>query len=82
MLLDLVIEAFTAGATPEGIQESYDSLKLAGVYAVIAYYLRHSAKVYKYLATRAVEAQETRREIEANQDLSEIRARLRARRAS
>ena len=42
VLLDLVIQEFRNGATPEAIVESYDALTLADVYAVITYYLRHS----------------------------------------
>ncbi|MBO0699558.1 MAG: DUF433 domain-containing protein, partial [Zavarzinella sp.] len=40
--LDLVIGAYKAGQTPEQIVEAYDSLRLADVYALIAYYLDHT----------------------------------------
>jgi uncharacterized protein (DUF433 family) len=39
VLLELVIRAFQAGATPEAIVQSYDTLKLPDVYAVVSYYL-------------------------------------------
>jgi uncharacterized protein (DUF433 family) len=48
--LDSVIAAFGAGATPEDIVQSYDSLSLADVYAVIAYSLRHQTEVDEYLS--------------------------------
>ena len=39
--LDLVVEQYENGATPEEIARAYDTLDLADVYGVIAYYLRH-----------------------------------------
>jgi uncharacterized protein (DUF433 family) len=70
VLLDLVISAHNAGATPEQIVESYTTLDLADVYDVIAYYLRHRAELDEYIAQRVTEADELRKEIEANQDHS------------
>jgi uncharacterized protein (DUF433 family) len=65
--LDLVIGAFKAGETPEQIVEAYDSLRLADVYALIAYYLDHAAEVEEYLRAYEESAQEVRRRIEATQ---------------
>jgi uncharacterized protein (DUF433 family) len=67
VLLDLVIQEFRNGATPEGIVESYDALTLADVYAVISYYLRHSGEVDAYLDRREQEARAVRERIEASQ---------------
>src|SRR5437879_6650899 len=39
VLLELVLHAFKAGATPEAIVQSYDTLHLADVYAVVSRYL-------------------------------------------
>ena len=39
VLLELVIHAFKSGATPEAIVQSYDTLRLADVYAVVTRYL-------------------------------------------
>jgi uncharacterized protein (DUF433 family) len=81
VLLELVIRAFEDGATPEAIVHRYATLTLADVYAVVAYYLRHRGEVDAYLARREVTASELRRRVEADQgDLSEIRARMLARR--
>jgi len=80
-LLELVIRAFQDGATPETIVQRYSTLTLADVYAVIAYYLRHRSEVEDYLAWREQKAEEVGQLIESRQgDLSEIRARLIARR--
>jgi uncharacterized protein (DUF433 family) len=81
VLLELVIRAFQDGATPETIVQRYSTLALADVYAVIAYYLRHQAEVEEYLVQREQQAEAMRQRIESKQgDLSEIRARLLARR--
>jgi uncharacterized protein (DUF433 family) len=46
VLLELVLQAFRDGATPETIvRDYYDTLEPADVYAVIAYYLRHREEV-------------------------------------
>ncbi len=82
VLLERIVHAFENGATPEGIVQSYDTLHLADVYAVVTWYLRRKADVAEYLRQRAEEADEIRRTIEATQpDRVELRARLMARRA-
>ena len=83
VLFELVVHAFQDGATAETIVQQYPTVTLADVYGVIAYYLRHRAEVESYLADRDRTAEEVRRRVEAGQkDLSEIRARLAARRGS
>lgn len=81
VLLELVIRAFRDGASPETIVQSYSSLSLRDVYAVIAYYLRHSDEVDRYLARREDAADAVRQRVEGrNGDLADIRRRLMARR--
>ncbi len=80
VLLDLVIEEFQDGATPETIVQQYPTLALAEVYAVIGYYLRHREEVEAYLEQREELARQVRQRIEAAQgDLGDIRRRLLAR---
>jgi uncharacterized protein (DUF433 family) len=82
VLLERIVHAFEDGATPEGIVQSYDTLELADVYAVLTWYLRHKSEVQDYLCKRAEEADAFRQMIEARQpDRAELRARLMARRA-
>jgi uncharacterized protein (DUF433 family) len=82
VILDLVIHAFRDGATPEQIVQSYDTLTLADVYAVVGYYLRHRDEVDGYLEQRQLQADELRKRIEASQgELPDIRARLLASRS-
>lgn len=79
VLLELVIEEFQDGATPEMIVQQYDSLALSDVYAVIGYYLRHREEIQLYLDQREQRGRELRKRIEDKQrDLGDIRRRLRA----
>jgi hypothetical protein len=43
VLPELVLRAFKAGATPEAIVQSYDTLEVADVYAVVTRYLADPA---------------------------------------
>ncbi len=49
VLLELVLQAFRRGETPEGIVRSYRSLALADVYALISRYLANPAPFEEYL---------------------------------
>ena len=80
--LDLIVEAWTEGATAEGIQEAYPALALADVYGAITYYLHHRPEVDRYLEERQVQADQVRRENEARFDPATLRRRLLARRGS
>jgi uncharacterized protein (DUF433 family) len=80
VLLELVLRAFKAGATPEAIVQSYDTLKLAEVYAVVSRYLAAPEPFEEYLRIRDEAAAETRRKIEEVQGSQEnLRAVLLAR---
>src|SRR5271168_2661014 len=62
--LDLIVEQYENGMTPEDMVRAYDTLVLADVHAVIAYYLRHRDEVRAYLKRRAKEAEALRAKIE------------------
>ena len=64
VLLELVLRAFKAGATPEAIVQSYDTLKLADVYAVVSRYLAAPAPFEEYLRLRDQAGEEMRREVD------------------
>jgi hypothetical protein len=51
--------------TPEDMVRAYDTLVLADVHAVIAYYLRHKDEEHAYLKRREKEAEALRTKIEA-----------------
>ncbi len=64
VLLELVLRAFKAGATPEAIVQSYDTLNLADVYAVVSRYVADPAPFDDYLRQRDEAAAQTRQKIE------------------
>jgi uncharacterized protein (DUF433 family) len=63
--LDLLVEQYENGIMPEDMVRAYDTLVLADVHSVIAYYLRHRDQVSAYLKRRAEEADSVRGKIEA-----------------
>lgn len=63
--LDLVVEQYENGMTSEDMVRAYDTLVLADVHAVIAYFLRHRDEVRGYLKRREEEAAALRTKIEA-----------------
>jgi uncharacterized protein (DUF433 family) len=63
--LDLVVEQYENGMTPEDMVRAYDTLVLADVHAAIAYYLRHQDEVRAYMKRRADEAEALRAKIES-----------------
>ncbi len=66
--LDTVIAVFKQGTTAEEIVYRYPSLRLADVYATIAFYLNHQQEVETYLQQRQQQAQEIRKMNEARFD--------------
>lgn len=66
VLLEFVLHAYQAGASAEQIVQRFDTLDLADVHAVLAYYLRHRPEVDDYLRRREAEAWDTRQRIEAD----------------
>ena len=63
--LDLVVEQYENGMAPEDMVRAYDTLELADVHAVVAYYLRHRDEVRAYLKGRVAEAEALRSKIES-----------------
>jgi uncharacterized protein (DUF433 family) len=78
--LDTVVHAFEQGHTAEEMVSHYPALRLADVYAVIAYYLNNQAEVQAYLRQQQAEAQKFWEQIEAKADYQTFRERLLARR--
>ncbi len=80
--LDIVVEQYENGMTPEDMVRAYDTLVLADVYAVIAYYLQHREEVQAYLKQRQEEADALKAKIEAERprvSRKQLQARHRAR---
>jgi uncharacterized protein (DUF433 family) len=77
--LDTVIHAFEQGHTAEEIVSHYPALRLADVYAVIAYYLNNKAAVDAYLREQEGATRKIWQQIEAQPDYQGFRKRLIAR---
>jgi uncharacterized protein (DUF433 family) len=82
LTLDTVVDAFKRGDSPQEIAMAFQGLELADVYAIIAYYLRHTSDVEAYLLRQEEKAAAIRQKIEAFQGSQDgLRERLLARRA-
>ena len=76
LTVDAVARAYSEGASPEEIHLRFDSVSLADIHSVIAYYLRHAGEIETYLASREELAKEVRRRVEERQGIQNIRERL------
>ena len=63
--LDLIVEEYESGVTPEAMVHSYDTLDLADVYTVVGWYLRRKNEVTAWLGERARQANALRNQIES-----------------
>jgi uncharacterized protein (DUF433 family) len=77
--LDVLVADFKQGKTPEAIHSDYETVSLADVYAVFAYYLRHRSEVEAYLAEQVRLGAELQARIEASDPPDGLRAKLLAR---
>jgi uncharacterized protein (DUF433 family) len=62
--LDLIVELYESGQTPDEMVRGYDTLNLAEVHAAIAYYLHRRNEVLAYLRRRSELAAALREQIE------------------
>ena len=72
-----LVDAFLEGATAEEIAHEYSSLRLADVYAAIAFYLDHREQIDAYLDTVRTQEAGVVEEIKSRSPWPEIRRRLR-----
>ena len=82
MPLEVLIHSYVDWRwSAEKIAEQYDTLTLADVYAVLAYYHRHRPEVEAYIAAEDEKAEALKREIRASQRPPPTRTELLQRRA-
>ncbi|MFZ0548230.1 MAG: DUF433 domain-containing protein [Candidatus Promineifilaceae bacterium] len=79
--LDIIVEDYNAGMSPEEVAYNYPSLSLADTYAVITYYLSNKRDVDVYISQLNREAEEIRQSIETKYNLDDVRQRLVAKQA-
>jgi uncharacterized protein (DUF433 family) len=65
LTLDVFLEEYKAGASPAALLKAFDTLTLADIHAVIAYYERHRNALDAYLARREREVEKIERALEA-----------------
>lgn len=81
--LDILVADFKQGKTPEAVHDSCQTVSLADVYGIFAYYLRHRAEVEAYIAEQEREGVQIQERIEAEHPLNDgLRAKLLARLAT
>jgi uncharacterized protein (DUF433 family) len=79
--LDSITNVFDRGATPEEVVQSFPSLALSDVYAILAYVVSHRSDVDAYLARRRGEEALARDEAERRSPSADLRRVLLERRA-
>jgi uncharacterized protein (DUF433 family) len=77
--LDVLASAWQAGETPEQIVDQFPTLRLADVYAVITWMLRHPSDLADYLARAGADAEQIRAQINKAVPQEGLRERLQAR---
>ena len=77
--LESVVFHFNRGATPEEILQSFPSLRLADIYAVLSYYLHEQETVDSYLSDFRSRYEDLREQAREKTDAACIRERLLAR---
>lgn len=77
--LDTIIYAYLSGDSAEEIVDSFDSLNLADVYAIISYYLDQQDEINAYLQKREREAARLQEKLEVRFSPGDLRQRLLAR---
>lgn len=68
------------GESPESIQRSFNTLRLADIYAVITFYLQYEKEVDEYLNLRAQAATEDHQRVVASYSGGQSKSTLLARR--
>jgi uncharacterized protein (DUF433 family) len=76
--LDVLVDDYKGGLTPEEIVRQMPTLTLADVHGALAYYFRHQTELDEYLRRREEEAEQFRQQIEGEQAprLAQLKAKL------
>lgn len=78
--LDTIVAFFEQGESPEDIVDGFPTLRLADVYAIVSYYLRHKKSVQAYLRERDKNAKALRKKVEKRSSQKDLKRNLIARR--
>jgi uncharacterized protein (DUF433 family) len=77
--LDTLVGAFLSGMTPEEIIQSFPTLQLGDIYAVISFYLHHQEEVNLYLTGRQALANSMREIWQERSNPQSLREKLQSR---
>jgi len=81
--LEAVLYQYEQGNSAQQIHESFPSLRLADIHAVISYYLNHREQVNEYLRDQEKKARAVREDIESDpaykSKVDELRERIKSR---
>jgi uncharacterized protein (DUF433 family) len=81
--LESVVYRYQQGDSAEAILESFPSLRLADIHAVISYYLNHRDQLNEYVRNQEKKARAVREDIESDPAyktrVDELRARIKSR---
>ncbi|NUP87057.1 MAG: DUF433 domain-containing protein [Burkholderiaceae bacterium] len=80
--LDVIVNAFSRGATAEEIAQDFPSLQLSEIYQVIGYYLKHGPELSEYFRQRSASEHALLSANENEWSPPGLRERLLARRAN
>lgn len=73
LTIDFLVEAFSAGMSPEEFVRVYPTITLAEAYGAIGYYLSHRTELDAYIAEGKGRAEALRQEIESQPGYREWR---------
>jgi len=79
--LEVVLEAFLQGETPEQVVEGYPTLSLADVCCLYAYYCANTQLFEEYLESSRQQSQAIREAIESAYPTESLRKRIKQKRA-
>jgi uncharacterized protein (DUF433 family) len=74
--LESVVVAYCQGATPEEIAQRFPAVRLADVYAVITFYLRHRNDVDEFITDSIARSGQSRQQYASQLDPQNLRERL------
>ena len=74
--VEVLIEQFKRGSTPEQILDDFPTVPLASIYEIIGYYLSNQQIVEEYITNRGIEAKEIQSKFEDQPGMENIRKKI------
>ena len=74
--VEVLIDLFKRGSTPEQILDDYPTIPLASIYEIIGYYLSNQQTVEEYIAYRDAEAKEIHAQLDSLTEVGNFRKKI------